>query len=67
MRYSVLWSKNKKTAISGGFWLLGLFCCCVNLPLFHRLRAGMAKPKIAGKEGSVAHEGSEKGRNDYNP
>jgi hypothetical protein len=32
----------------------------VNLPLFHRLKAGKAKPKIAGKESSVAHEGSEK-------
>jgi hypothetical protein len=51
-------SGNKKTAIAGGFWLFGLVCCCVNLPLFHRLEAGMAKPKIAGKEyseGSVAH------------
>jgi hypothetical protein len=63
MRYSVslVWAANKKTAISGGFWLFGLFCCRVNLPLFHRLRAGKAKPKIAGKEDRVAHEGSEKG------
>jgi hypothetical protein len=34
--------------------------CCVNPPLLHRLKAGMAKPKIAGKESSVAHGGSEK-------
>jgi hypothetical protein len=48
----------KKTAIAGGF--SGIlrrteFCCCVNLPLLHRRWAGMAKPKIKGKEGSVAH------------
>jgi hypothetical protein len=48
----------KKTAISGGFSGFvhrTLFLCCVNLPLLHRRRAGMAKPKIKGKEGSVAH------------
>jgi hypothetical protein len=60
MRYSVsfIWAANEKTAISGGFWSFGLFSCCVNLPLLHRLKAGMAKPKI-GKEGSVAHKESE--------
>jgi hypothetical protein len=52
------WAENEKTAISGGF--SGIlcrtsFCCCVNLPLLHRRRAGMAKPKMKGKEGSVAH------------
>jgi hypothetical protein len=59
---AVLRSLNeKKTAIAGGF--SGIlrrisFCCCVNLPLLHRRRAGMAKPKIKGKEGSVAHVSS---------
>ncbi|WP_156648818.1 hypothetical protein [Massilia sp. Leaf139] len=69
MRYSVsfVWAANEKTAIAGGFVSFGLVARCVNLPLLHRLKAGMAKPKIAGKEGSVAHERSEKGRNDYNP
>jgi hypothetical protein len=52
---SFIWAGNEKTAISGGFWSFGLFCCRVNLPLLHRLKAGMAKPKIKGKEGSVAH------------
>jgi hypothetical protein len=37
----------------------GLFCCRVNLPLLHRLLAGMAKVKKAGKENCVAHAGSE--------
>jgi hypothetical protein len=60
MRTPLVWSANKKTAISGGFGFFGLVCCCVYLPLFHRLRAGMAKPKIAGKEGSAAHEGIRK-------
>jgi hypothetical protein len=54
------WAGNEKTAIAGGF--SGIlcrtsFCCCVNLPLLHRRWAGMAKPKIAGKENSVAHDG----------
>jgi hypothetical protein len=30
----------------------------VNLPLLHRLLAGMAKVKKAGKENSVMHEAS---------
>ncbi|VXB36120.1 hypothetical protein MASSI9I_20570 [Massilia sp. 9I] len=34
---------------------VGLFVICVNLPLLHRLRAGMAKVKIAGKENVLAH------------
>jgi hypothetical protein len=50
-----MWSANEKTAIAGGFVSFGLFCCCVNLPLLHRLKAGMAKPKIAGKKSSVTH------------
>ena len=38
------------------FWnLLGSRCCYVNLPLLHRRWAGMAKPKIKGKENGVAH------------
>jgi hypothetical protein len=52
------WTGKEKTAIAGGFSGIlrrTLFCCCVNLPLLHRLGAGMAEPKIAGKEGSVAH------------
>jgi hypothetical protein len=31
----------------------------VNLPLLHRRWAGMAKPKMKGKENGVAHKGSE--------
>jgi hypothetical protein len=33
----------------------GFFCFRVNLPLLHRLGAGMAKVKMAGKENRVAH------------
>jgi hypothetical protein len=40
-------------------WMLG-FCCCVNLPLLHRLGAGMAKVKIAGKKDGVGHDASRK-------
>jgi hypothetical protein len=29
--------------------------CCVNLPLLHRLWAGMAKVKEAGKEMNAKH------------
>ncbi|WP_379677880.1 hypothetical protein [Massilia consociata] len=50
----------QKTAIAGG--LSGLRRTVlesrVNLPLLHRLRAGMAKVKIAGKENVLAHERS---------
>jgi hypothetical protein len=45
---------NKKTAIAGGFlrnsvWALLSCCFYVNLPLFHRLGAGIAKVKIKVK------------------
>jgi hypothetical protein len=43
---------------SSGFLCRTLFCYCVNLPLLHRRWAGMAKPKIKGKENGVAHVGS---------
>jgi len=49
---------NKKTAIAGGFWNLARTvraCYRVNLPLFHRRTAGMAKVKIAGKDRQAAH------------
>jgi hypothetical protein len=46
---------NEKTAIAGGFRYLGLVAFYVTPPLFHRLKAGMAKPKIAGKKSEVAH------------
>jgi hypothetical protein len=32
------------------------FCSCENLPLLHRLLAGMAKVKKAGKPQSSAHK-----------
>jgi hypothetical protein len=35
--------------------VFGLVARYVNLPLLHRLKAGMAKPKIAGKKDSVVH------------
>jgi hypothetical protein len=38
----------------------------VNLPLFHRQMAGMAKVKIAGKDKRAAH-GNPCGSNDYTP
>jgi len=38
----------------------------VNLPLLHRLGAGMAKVKVAGKKNNVAHVWIRKGLNDYN-
>ncbi|WP_305822613.1 hypothetical protein [Massilia brevitalea] len=70
MLYSVIWSANKKTAIAGGFWYSVLvFAVRVYPPLLHRLKAGKAKIKPAGKgnsESSVAHEGIRKGRIDYN-
>jgi hypothetical protein len=61
--FSVL--ENEKTAIAGGF--SGIlrrtsFCCCVNLPLLHRRWAGMAKPKIKGKEDGRAHGDFRSGR-----
>jgi hypothetical protein len=49
--------KNKKPpslAVSGILRRTS-FCCCVNLPLFHRRSAGMAKVKIAGKDRLAAH------------
>jgi hypothetical protein len=66
---AVLRSVNEKTAIAGGF--SGIlrrtsFCCRVNLPLLHRRWAGMAKPKIKGKGGSVAHGVVRDGPTDYN-
>jgi len=64
MLYSVVWSANKKTAIAGGFWCSVLvFAVRVYPPLLHRLKAGMAKIKPAGKESSVAHEGIRKWSN----
>jgi hypothetical protein len=53
----ILNRKKKKTACSAVFWILcrTSFCYCVNLPLLHRRRAGMAKPKVKGKEDGVAH------------
>jgi hypothetical protein len=56
-------AENAKTAWVGGFagYLLG-FCCYVNLPLLHRLLAGMAKVKVAGKESSVTHVASSRVR-----
>ncbi|MDQ2822628.1 MAG: hypothetical protein M3Y65_20000 [Pseudomonadota bacterium] len=59
-------AENAKTAWFGGFagYLLG-FYCYVNLPLLHRLLAGMAKVKIAGKESSessVTHVSSSRVR-----
>jgi hypothetical protein len=35
--------------------LLGSRCCYVSLPLLHRLGAGMAKVKIAGKGNNGRH------------
>jgi hypothetical protein len=35
--------------------LAGSRCCYVNLPLLHRLGAGMAKVKVAGKENDAVH------------
>jgi hypothetical protein len=40
--------------------LAGSRRCYVNLPLLHRLGAGMAKVKIAGKENCVMHCGDPK-------
>jgi hypothetical protein len=51
-------AENEKTAIAGGFSGIvasDIVLLLVNLPLLHRRWAGMAKPKIKGKEGEAGH------------
>jgi hypothetical protein len=47
----------KKPPSLAVFWdVHGSRCCYVNLPLLHRLGAGMAKIKTAGKENKAEHD-----------
>jgi hypothetical protein len=48
--------KKKPPSLAVCLGLLGSrFCCYVNRPLLHRLRVGIAKVKIAGKENVALH------------
>ncbi|MFP5391911.1 MAG: hypothetical protein ACLGI6_10265, partial [Gammaproteobacteria bacterium] len=49
------------------FWILLVARrCYVNLPLLHRLGAGMAKVKVAAKKNNATHVRSGKCLSDYN-
>jgi hypothetical protein len=56
---------DKKNRHRGRFFEEFGFCCCVNLPLLHRLGAGIAKVKRAAKKQGAVHGRIRNRLNDY--